>query len=92
MLSDLDNPTKGIRSIMSQAAAVSFSRPVQSFVPTQRPVPQQHSQPVQQLEAPPSYLQIMPPPTASYNVLAPVQNSFQPRSQNNFQGQLQNPS
>jgi hypothetical protein len=28
LLSDLDNPTKGIRSIMSQAAAVSSSRPV----------------------------------------------------------------
>ena len=61
MLSDLDDSSKGIRSIMSQAAAVSSSRPVPSFVLAQRPAFQQRLQPVQQLEAPPSYPQIMPP-------------------------------
>ena len=59
LLSDLDDPTKGIQSIISQAAAVSSSRPIQSFVPAQRPVPQQSSQPVQRLEAAPSHPQIM---------------------------------
>lgn len=34
LLSDLDDPSKGIRSIMSQAAAVSSSCPIQPFVPT----------------------------------------------------------
>jgi hypothetical protein len=80
LLSDLDDPTKGIRSIMSQAAAVSSSRPVKSFMPTQGPGFQQRSQPVQPLEAAP-YPRIMPPPMASYNVSAPTQNNFHGRPQ-----------
>ena len=83
-LSDLDDPTKGIWSIMSQATAVSSSRPVQSFMPTQRPGFQQRSQSVQPLEAAPSYSWIMPPPIAFIqynNVSEPTQNNFHGRPQ-----------
>jgi hypothetical protein len=89
LLSYLDDPTKGIGSIVSRAATVSPL--VQPFALVQRPVPQQRSQPVQQLGPAPSYSQIMPPPTALYNA-SPAQNSFQPRSQNSFQGRPQSPS